>query len=325
MRIDRIIEKITRFLFSPKYILEILNGKYPLRLKLFVKLIALKKKIFLKRRWSFAGLQNIEWLAEYNIPKESFDTKTKKMGISAIARLKNGEEFLETCVRAILPFVDEVILLVDVNGTDETENICRRLSEEFGEKCQFFRYEPQVYPWNHPKYRETPDNSVHALSYFYNFCLSKANYRYVFKMDDDMLVIPENFQKMTDFVRQKQPQYFLALPQINVSKNEAGEYMIATKYLHSGIAGLFGDHGIFPVSEKTYFFNDVGCENLVFSYRIEYGDISFLHLKHLKHDGGTKNYDWYALTYLEELKKGSEYIPLPEKYAPLLTGMERKK
>lgn len=137
-----------------------------------------------------------------------------------------------------------------------------------------------------------------------------------------MLVIPENFQKMVEYIRVNKPHFFLALPQINVSRDTHGNLAIATKYLHSGLAGMFGDHGIFPLSEKTYFFNDVGCENMVLPYSIQYGEVSFLHLKALKSDGGKGNYTGYALEYLKALKQGSAYIPLPQKYQKLLADLD---
>ena len=60
------------------------------------------------------------------------------------------------------------------------------------------------------------------------------------KFDDDMLVIPENFKEMIHYIHREQPiEAMLALPQINVSLDANGEYVIATKYLQSGIAGLF--------------------------------------------------------------------------------------
>ena len=140
------------------------------------------------------------------------------------------------------------------------------------------------------------------------------------KFDDDMLVIPENFKEMIDYIHREQPiEAMLALPQINVSLDANGEYVIATKYLQSGIAGLFWDHGIFPISKKTYFYNDTGCENIVMPYKIKYGEISFLHLKNLKSDWGVKNYTGYGKKYIEDLQRGTWYISLPEKYKKLLT------
>lgn len=315
MRIDKIIDRISKTIFPWSLIPHILSGSIPLSLRIFVWLIHLKRKYLVRKKGSFKWLYNIEDIKEYNIPASALDPKTKKMGISALARLKNAEEFLETCVGELLPLIDEMILLVDINSSDKTEEICQSLSKKHPKKCKFFKYAPEVYPWNHPKYSSTPDNSVHALSYFYNYCLSKASYRYVMKFDDDMLVIPENFKEMIDHIHREQPmEMMLALPQINVSLDANGEYAIATKYLQSGIAALFWDHGIFPISEETYFYNDTGCENIIMPHKIKYGKISFLHLKNLKSDQGLKNYTGYGKKYVEDLQRGTEYISLPKKY-----------
>lgn len=138
------------------------------------------------------------------------------------------------------------------------------------------------------------------------------------KFDDDMLVIPEQFSLVANWIRIKKPASMIALPQINVSRDPNGRFAIATKYLHSGLAGMFGDHGIFPISRQSYFYNDVGCENLVMGCGLSYGPLSFLHLKALKGDGGTKNYSGYGKQYVKDLYDGSDYIPLPSTYVDLL-------
>ncbi len=314
MRIDKIIDKITKVIFKPEIIDNILENKVTLKIKLFSLLISFKKILLLIKKWKFKWLQNIEWIEKYNISKESFDSKNKKEWVSAIARLKNWDEFLEKCLLSIINYLDEIILLVDINWTDKTNEICINLSKKYPNKFKYYDYDPIVYPWNHELYSETPDNSVHSLSYFYNYCLSKVNYKYVMKLDDDMLVLDENFKEMVNLVKNKSPNYFLALPQINVSKNEKWDFAIANKFLHSGIAWLFWDHWIFPISNKTYFFNDIWCENLIMPYFIRYWKLSFLHLKNIKSDWWLKNYSGYWAEYVKELLKWTSFKEIPEKY-----------
>lgn len=70
--------------------------------------------------------------------------ENRKEGISAFARLKNAEEFLEKVVESYMDFYDEIVL-VDNNSTDATPRICEQLAKKYPEKIKFFRYTPEVY------------------------------------------------------------------------------------------------------------------------------------------------------------------------------------
>lgn len=321
MRIDKTINRITKKIFSWKLIEDFLfwsNISY--KFKLLAFFISLKKNLLLIKRWWFTGLRNQENIGWYNIGKESFDFNNKKLGITALGRFKNSEDFLEICIKSILPYVEEVIMLVDVSSVDQTENICKKLAKDYPLQCKYYEYEYDVYPWNHPKYAVVSDDSIHALSYFYNYCMSKASYKYVMKFDDDMLCIGQQFGNICDAIRKDWLNHFLDIPQINISRDNNWRFAVANKYLSSWIAGVFWDHGIFPLSRNTYFFNDVGCENIIAPYSIKYANyIWFLHLKNLKKWGGMKNYQWYWLEFIKQLNDWTWYIKLPQKYKNILT------
>lgn len=315
MRIDKIINTITTFLFPWSLINKLLWNSIPFQITLFARCIMIKKKILLKKKWTFNGLRNIEWDTTYHIPLESFQAQKRKPWISAIARLKNWEEFLEKCLTLIIDEVDEIVLLVDTSWSDSTNVICKKFSEKFGHKVKHFEYNYEVYPWNHDKYSSTPDHSVHALSYFYNFCVSKSSYSHIMKFDDDMLAIKWSFSEIvTQIKKENSSDTFYAIPQINISKDTHWNLAIASKYLHSWIAWLFLDHWVFPVSESTYFFNDTWCENLIMNLKIKYMNIWFFHLKNLKSDRWTGNYEWYSIEYINSLHKDTSYTHLPLVY-----------
>jgi hypothetical protein len=84
-------------------------------------------------------------------------------------------------------------MLVDTSSTDNTLNICQMLEKEYSHQCKLYVYNSLVYPGNHKKYLIGEDDSIHALSYFYNYCMSKSSYKYVMKFDDDMLCVGEEF------------------------------------------------------------------------------------------------------------------------------------
>lgn len=320
MRIDKLIDRITKLLFPSSLILEIMKGQISIRFYIFAFFIALKKKYLLQKKWSFQWICNKEKLYHYDISKNSFEHKTKKNGITAMWRFKNSSDFLDVSIKSILPYIDEVIMLVDISSTDNTQNICKVLAKEYWEKCKLYLYNQDVYPGNHVKYRSDEDNSIHSLSYFYNYCMSKASFNHVMKFDDDMLCVGEDFWIICDWIRKNNLTYYLDIPQINISRDNWGNLAVATKYLSSWIAGVFWDHGIFPLSEKTYFFNDSGCENLITPYRIKYSNkVGFLHLKNLKQWWGMKNYSWYGVDYIKQLNEWTNYITLPQKYKNILS------
>ncbi len=109
--------------------------------------------------------------------------KTRSSGISAMMRIKNGEDYLEASIRSVVNQVDEIICVFN-ESIDQTENILLALEEEF-EQIKVFKYIPEVYPPNSENYLKVKEDSPHSLAYYYNFALSKTTKEYVFKFDDD--------------------------------------------------------------------------------------------------------------------------------------------
>jgi hypothetical protein len=49
---------------------------------------------------------------------------------------------------------------------------------------------------------DTPENSVHSMIYYYNWTLSKTTYKYVAKLDDDIIVLDkELIKEKTNYIR----------------------------------------------------------------------------------------------------------------------------
>jgi hypothetical protein len=56
------------------------------------------------------------------------------------------------------------------------------------------------------------------MSYYYNWTLSKTNYKYVAKLDDDIIVYDEKLiRNITDNIINKGINYLQIIPQLNVS------------------------------------------------------------------------------------------------------------
>lgn len=126
--------------------------------------------------------------------------------------------YLEKVVEAHLPYLDEIIL-VDNNSQDDTWKICQSLKEKHPDKIRIFQYLPEVYRLGSAEYQSCPEDSVHDMSYYYNWTLSQTSYQYAMKIDDDHLPLPEQFDQIrTDILQGKYENTFLALGLYNIEQ-----------------------------------------------------------------------------------------------------------
>lgn len=294
---------------------QMVDWKVPFLIKVMISVMTFKRNLLSKKNWEFKYYENIEGVKEFDINKDALNFSKRKNGISLFARLKNGEEFLEATILSQEPFFDEIIL-VDNNSTDKTKEICKKLVLKFSNKIKFFEYTSEVYPVWHEKWAETKDDSVHALSYYYNWTLSKTTYKYVAKLDDDVVTYDEKLLKsITDNIRKIWINYLQIIPQLNVS-NINWELMTPISQPNSKIlppiAWLYLDHWIFPISEKTYFINGKTMETFIFPFWAKISKIWFMHLKWMKN--WIKNWKWDMKKLVENINNNSSYINLPSTF-----------
>lgn len=294
---------------------KIINWKISFLLKAIIYIMTLRRNLLSKKLWKYKYYENIEWIKEFNIDKNAFDFNKRKKWISLFARLKNWENFLEITIESNINFVDEIIL-VDNNSSDNTKEICIMMQKKYTDKIKFYEYTPEVYPVWHEKWTKIKDNSVNALSYYYNWTLSKTTYKYVAKLDDDIVVYDEKLLKsITDNIRKNWINYLQIIPQLNVSDIN-WELMTPISQPISKIlppiAWLYLDHWIFPISEYTYFVNDKNMETFIFPFWVRISSIWFMHLKWMKK--WIKNWKWDMANLAKNILDKSTYIKLPDKF-----------
>lgn len=245
---------------SARYMMDILSWWY---------------RYFTVKKVSKELLENIEWIKEMNIPIEWFYEK-KPLWISWVARLKNWDDFLEEVIESYLSFVDEIIL-VDNLSTDKTKEICLKLQKKYPDKIKFYTYPYEVVPpWKENE--KVSENSIHSLTYYYNWSFSKAKYKYVVKVDDDNLFIEEAWKRLREYVLTKQPKEYVVFWWVNLlAKGDVVWVSEKRKYL-----GKYWDHWIYPVSDRTYFIKIPVSEKFICPYRYKRMWFSLLHLKYLK-------------------------------------------
>ncbi|MBB1543255.1 MAG: glycosyltransferase [candidate division SR1 bacterium] len=281
-----------------------LAGKIPFTIWMHIQAVLLKKQLIIWRRGAFEGLKNIEGLGERDIKQISSEGRRK--GISGFARLRDSALYLEKVIEAHLPYLNEIVL-VDNNSQDNTWEICESLQTKYPEKIKIFQYLPEVYRLGTDEYQTCPENSVHDMSYYYNWTLSQTSCQYAMKIDDDHLPLPKEFAQIRYEVLQgKYENKFLALGLYNIKQGESGIELD----LQHPLAGIYGDFGIFPVSELTYFVKDKRCENFIHRLKRKRGGLALFHLKFWQEGFGTRNYRGNLKS--EHEKKGTESIVLNE-------------
>jgi len=308
---------LINLLNKKKYIENIiLKWNYPFIYKIIIFLIQIKKNIVSNIKWKFKNYKNIEWIEKYNINNNSFCSENRKKWFSAFWRLYNAEDFLEKTVESHINLFDEIIL-VNNNSTDNTEKICKKLKKKYPKKIIFYNYPFDIYKIGTLEYKSCKENSIHSLSYYYNWTLSKTTYKYVIKLDDDHIVIKEEFKKIITKIKTNWLNYFLQTPLLNVFKYKN---ILSYSYhdIKSSLAWLFGDFGFFKVTEYTYFIKQKNAETLIFPYKIKTEKICFLHLKWLKKNMWLKNYWKKVQKKLQKRINHNNFKGLSTKYMKIL-------
>lgn len=172
----------------------------------------------------------------------------KRQGVSAMLRVKNEESKIYYSLKSIYKLFDEIVL-VDNASTDRTLEIARafKTHEDKDDKIKIYFYPFEIARCGDENYA-TPEDSVHSLTYYYNWALSKCSCRYVCKWDGDMVLRSEVRGSFRRFLKQiqtgktcgwivygqtvyrdAQRQYYLAKDEIN-SEIRIFPNRISTRY-----------------------------------------------------------------------------------------------
>ncbi len=132
-------------------------------------------------------------------------SKERPIGISGLLRTKNGADFLSDCIDSSINALDELIIVYQ-ESSDDTAKIVMEKQKQYPDKIMVYFYEPKVYSHNltEEEYNNAlnlPKNSIHLLSNYYNFALSKAKYKYAIKIDDDQIYFSDKFKEIMDLYR----------------------------------------------------------------------------------------------------------------------------
>jgi glycosyltransferase involved in cell wall biosynthesis len=149
------------------------------------------------------GWTNREGLPEYAV-RWNWVEGSSSSGFTAVLRVKDEARSLPWVLPAVLRCVERAIV-VDNGSTDGTPEVAREVAEGLGmaERLEVLSY-PFAVSRCGPEHLWTYPDSVHSLTYFYNWSFSHVRTRYALKWDGDMVLTPEGEGVLGDLAWQLQ-------------------------------------------------------------------------------------------------------------------------
>ena len=169
--------------------------KYP-TLKTFLEGFGIDtSKKLVEDTWCIKVIENIlvkNEINQINILKKNDDKILENIGISFMVRIHNEELTLEESIRSIfqLKNLKKEIVLILHNCTDLSESIANQLQKEWPSEIKIYKYTEKISRAGYENFC-TDENSVHSLSTFNNFCLSKCSFQWNFRWDSDFIMTKE--------------------------------------------------------------------------------------------------------------------------------------
>lgn len=110
----------------------------------------------------------------------------RKKGVSAVVRCVPQKFPLLLSIESIMPFVDEVVLIINTNSKKSFENS----SVYFANfpKVKIIQYSETIAPPGPNYLDEVKSNPAKSIARFYNFAFSQSSYLTCVKWDDDMVL-----------------------------------------------------------------------------------------------------------------------------------------
>jgi hypothetical protein len=126
--------------------------------------------------------RNREGLEDWNIPDDH--VARRKLGLSAMVRLKDEETWIGPCLNSILPWFDEIVCVLQP-CKDATEQVIRSFASP---KIVVKSYPFDSFPLG-PGHDGCPADSVYSSAYYYNWALAQTTRTHVCKWDGDMVAM----------------------------------------------------------------------------------------------------------------------------------------
>lgn len=132
----------------------------------------------------------------------------RPIGVTGLMRVKNDGAFVAASIDSCIDALDELVIVYD-DSEDNTEEVIKRKREEYPDKIRIYYYEPRILSHNLSEKEieelvKLPENSPQLLSNYYNWTMSKASYRYAFKIDADQIYFTSKLKHICDLYRSEE-------------------------------------------------------------------------------------------------------------------------
>jgi hypothetical protein len=160
-----------------------------------------------------AAIVNLEGIDEFGIDWKWARDEPLARGFTAVVRVKNEAQALPYVLPPLLRAVSRVIL-IDNGSTDGTPEVAQETAQQVGAGD---RLAVRTYPFSvsrcGPEHLATPADSVHSLTYFYNWAFSQVETTYALKWDGDMVLTETGVDALRDAAWQTETgDFMIAMP-----------------------------------------------------------------------------------------------------------------
>ncbi len=270
----RALYKLSKVLYFP------LKALYPTLVKLYKMqsvMVGLKRRIksYARRiietvsfdwhfKFSSSGYKgkviNREGLEAYAI--ERVPRNQLKKGLSVLLRVKDEECNIRQSICSIMPSANE-ITVIDNGSRDGTLAVVQDIIDTHpeGNKIRLYSY-PFTVSRCGSEHNSTPEDSVHSLAYYYNWCVSKCRFNTIIKWDADMVFINDDETKKlfdTQITAASNSPYLTG-----VSLNTQTVYLLNEQGGYKSQLEVNGEIRIFSNSEYVIFTKGKDWEVLTF-------------------------------------------------------------
>jgi hypothetical protein len=139
--------------------------------------------------------RNREGIAAYDF---TLAARRRAPGVSAMLRARNESTKIITCLASILGMFDEIVFIDNASSDDTLDRVVQFKNDHDARDIIRITQYPHVIARCGDEHWSTPEDSVHSLVYYYNWCLSRCRCAYVFKWDADMALMANATSQMRE-------------------------------------------------------------------------------------------------------------------------------
>lgn len=129
----------------------------------------------------------------------------RPIGLSAMMRCKNEEEYVVASILSIYRMFDEIVVVLN-NSTDRTRKLIEDLVRDYP-KVRLLEYCNECSLAGPGYYESVVAKPESSLAKYYNWCVEQTSFSHVCKWDGDMIAIP-TFERARELINSSDVVWF---------------------------------------------------------------------------------------------------------------------